>query len=793
MRKHRLSFLAFTALVVPSLAVALASCSGGDGTTGSGASSSGGNGGNGGQGGQGGGGQGGEGGDLFGDSGTTGCMPGEACGDGGVCTVGDVCCTQDKACGTACCGGAEVCSFQQCVTPGATCIDATECPQNSYCEYALGEPGMPGGGGGGSCQGGVTPATGKCLPQPPECASGMEPGPNDPITCLAKCEYKPPVGQFDPVLKYTWGSPAAPNTQDSVMMAPVVIQLDDDTCDGVVDERDIPEIVFFTFQTNKYNENGTLHAISIVNGQVVEKWTANAGATSQNHPGRSIAAGNIDGMPGNEIVVCTIDGRVRAYSATGTELWLSAAGTCSMPSLADLDQDGDVEVVVDSQILDGKTGATVATFNPANTSNVVVSDMDADGKLDIVGARRIYKADGTLLVDSNLVASFPAVGDLDKDGIPEVIAIFNSNHELRIWRVDPNEPGGFKIVRTGVDINGTLNPALCPANSTGFTQGGGPPTVADFNGDGVPDVAMAGGVGYAVFDGKKLMDPAVPNAETLLWIRQTQDCSSASTGSSVFDFEGDGKAEVVYADEKMIHVYSGTDGTVLYETCNTNGTLYEYPLVADVDSDGQADIVVVSNSYSSFTCADGTKTAGVRVFGDKNGNWVRTRRVWNQHGYHVTNVEEDGTIPQVELPNYKQPKLNNFRQNVQPSGEFSAPDLVATVFPICGGPAYGLIARVRNIGEASVPAGVNIGFYLDDPASGGVALPGSPVMTTKVLYPAEAEDVSLPLPTPPPGVLDGSKKIFVIVDDQSPPHAWHECRTDNNVAQGSGVCEGGPN
>jgi len=794
MRYRRAPLLALTFLAFPSLAAGIASCSGGDtGETGSGASSGTSSGGGGQGGSAGSGGQGGDGGDLFGDGGT-GCTPGEACGDGGVCTQSGVCCTEDKACGEACCGDTEVCSFQQCVTPGVTCIDATECPPGNYCEYALGEPGGMGGGGmGGSCQGGVKPATGKCLPQPPECAPGMEPGPNDPITCLTQCEVKPIVGQFEPVLKYQWGNPSAPSTQDSVMMAPIVVQLDDDTCDGVVDERDIPEIVFSTFFTNQYNANGTLHAISIVNGQVVEKWSVNAGATSPIHPGRSIAGGNIDGMPGNEIVVCTTDGRVRAYDAMGKELWVSAnAGTCFMPSLADLDQDGDVEIVVESQILDGKTGATVATLEPANNFNVVVSDMDADGKLDVLTATKIYKADGTLLVDSGLAATYPAVGDLDQDGIPEVIAIDKPSHTLRIWHVDPNSPNGFSVVRDGIDINGNLSPSLCPSNSSGFSTGGGPPTVADFNGDGVPDVALAGGIGYAVFDGKKIMDPAASNAETLLWIRQTQDCSSAATGSSVFDFEGDGKAEVVYADEKMMHVYAGTDGAVLYETCNTNGTLFEYPLVADVDNDGQADIVVVSNSYSGFTCADGSKTAGVRIFGDKNGNWVRTRRVWNQHGYHVTNVDEDGTIPMVELPNYKQPKLNNFRQNVQPAGEFSAPDLVATIFPLCSG-EYSIVARVRNIGEASVPAGVNIGFYLEDPAMGGIQFAGSPLQTKKVLYPAEAEDVVLPMPVPLPGVLDGTKKIFVVVDDNSPPHAWKECRTDNNVAQGSGACEGGPN
>src|SRR6185503_6474331 len=215
----------------------------------------------------------------------------------------------------------------------------------------------------------------KCLPKPPECAENERPG--DPITCLPKCEYKPPLAQFSPVLKYSWGDPAAPATKDSVMMAPVVIQLDDDTCDGVIDERDIPEIVFTTFAGGDYNNSGTLHAISIVGGAVVEKWSVSA-ASSPIHPGRSIAAGNIDGLPGNEIVVCTVDNRVRAYDAAGKELWLGPPGqNCFMPSLADLDQDGKVEVVVESQILAGDTGLPiVAAFSPPNTANVVVSDVD---------------------------------------------------------------------------------------------------------------------------------------------------------------------------------------------------------------------------------------------------------------------------------------------------------------------------------------------------------------------------------------------------------------------------------
>jgi len=156
----------------------------------------------------------------------------------------------------------------------------------------------------------------------------------------------------------------------------------------------------------------------------------------------------------------------------------------------------------------------------------------------------------------------------------------------------------------------------------------------------------------------------------------------------------------------------------------------------------------------------------------------------------VTNVNEDGSIPANELPNWKQPRLNNFRQNVQPLGEFSAPDLVVSIFPRCVG-SYALVARVRNIGQASVEPGVVVGFYQGVPTAGGTKLGQG--TTQKALYPAEAEDVVLELPNAPSDVTSGTTPVYAVVDDGSPSHAWHECRTDNNTsAAGNGKCQGGP-
>jgi hypothetical protein len=42
---------------------------------------------------------------------------------------------------------------------------------------------------------------------------------------------------------------------------------------------------------------------------------------------------------------------------------------------------------------------------------------------------------------------------------------------------------------------------------------------------------------------------------------------------------------------------------------------------------------------------------------------VQGRRIWNQHSYHVTNVREDGTIPQHEPKHWA--LLNTFRTQAQ--------------------------------------------------------------------------------------------------------------------------------
>lgn len=78
----------------------------------------------------------------------------------------------------------------------------------------------------------------------------------------------------------------------------------------------------------------------------------------------------------------------------------------------------------------------------------------------------------------------------------------------------------------------------------------GAPPVSDLDGEGEPGIGVAGPDRSVVIetDGR------------LQWERTTQDASSGLTGRSVFDFEGDGKAEFVSADETTRWFFDGTIG-----------------------------------------------------------------------------------------------------------------------------------------------------------------------------------------------------------------------------------------
>jgi hypothetical protein len=313
---------------------------------------------------------------------------------------------------------------------------------------------------------------------------------------------------------------------------------------------------------------------------------------------------------------------------------------------------------------------------------------------------------------------------------------------------------------------------------------GGPPTIGDFDGDGRPEIGVAGGYSYSVYDlarsGEAIPDDVpAPAAGALFvrWSQETHDLSSNATGSSVFDFQGDGAAEVVYADECYMRVYTGTDGATQLEIPNTTGTIHEYPIVVDADGDGNSEILVVANDTGATgNCGpDVPARRGLFLYGDANDEWVPTRKVWTQHAYHVSNATSAGNVPTVEADNWTQPGLNNYRQNVQGDGIFNAPDLsldLSLSLDPCSEDKVELRARVTNLGALGVPMGVPVAFRLGTNASGTLLGTAS---TAIPLLPGQSTTVPLQVDAPA-----APASYFATVDPGSGGGSIAECNESNN-------------
>jgi hypothetical protein len=568
------------------------------------------------------------------------------------------------------------------------------------------------------------------------------------------------------------------STHDQVMMQPVVANLNDDNRDGRIDRNDIPDVVFSTFASNAYWNNGILRAVSGADGRRLWPLEDPGYRTT---PGSSVAIADIDtSSPGPELVTCSqsdpvtrVAGHVMILRADGRLLRRLQDVPCgfSAPAIGDMDNDGTPEIVVrnlafraNGTVLPGFAMAPRITTVTDITDFSSLADLDGNGTLEIITGNRALRVDGsTLWHRMELAGGSSAIADLDRDGRPEVVLVQPSTHSVIALRGATGD-----TVWGAIEINQVM-PTVGPT-------GGGPPTIADFNGDGTPDVATAGGYNYLVLNGA--------NGERL-WSTASQDTSSRVTGSSVFDFEGDGRAEVVYNDELLLRVYRGIDGTVLWSQCNTSGTLWEYPVIVDVDRDDSADIVVMANNYAAarLMCSDGTMpVTGIRVYSDPERQWVRTRAIWNQHTYHVTNIDDDGRVPRRETPNWSSRGLNNYRQNVQPEGLFDAPDLVPVDLDadLTGClERVGLRVRVINRGRAGAPSGVPVTFYVGDPM--GMRMRVGRAVTTRRLLPGESEVLSVRYDIPP-AQREGFQ-VFVVVNDTSdmPLTSLHECRTQNNT------------
>ncbi len=462
--------------------------------------------------------------------------------------------------------------------------------------------------------------------------------------------------------------------------------------------------------------------------------------------------------------------------------------TAVQPAITDLEKDGQADIVVGRVVLSGLDGTmkwkgtaglgTNSFFGPIASA----ADLDLNEELEVFAGGSMYSAAGDVLwtydygQDGSGCKSqgypcdgFNATGNFDQDDFGELVII---------------RQGVLYILEHSGDL---LVRIALPGDNCSFNEGG-PPTVADFDGDAFPEVGVAGADFYVVFDLEccatlpecTAVSPDSPQCSGpgIRWKVANFDCSSRVTGSSVFDFEGDGQAEVIYNDEETFRIFRGVDGAVLFEKSNLSHTRLEYPLVADTDNDGNAEIVIVENGKSGYDHVP------LQIWGDAQNRWVPTRRIWNQHTYHITNITEQGLLPEGgEMPNWL--AYNNFRQNLPDFDPFLAPDIqveaLAPDYVNCSG-LVTLRAQVCNLGQLWVPPGVSVLFF--DQATQTALDCQGPMATKTQLEPGQC--IVSECTTPWAGGPGEAKAVRVCADgfdfSCQGPGVYNECLENNNFA-----------
>ncbi|HWW15615.1 MAG TPA: VCBS repeat-containing protein [Candidatus Dormibacteraeota bacterium] len=304
--------------------------------------------------------------------------------------------------------------------------------------------------------------------------------------------------------------------------------------------------------------------------------------------------------------------------------------------VADFNGDGKPDLAIsmpDANEVQVLLGNGDGTFTPMPAISAVgafviaMGDFNGDGKADLVvvnggpGTLTILlgNGDGTFTQGATIttpvsgpggVALAPVsvtLGDFNKDGIPD-LAVVNCP------RFDQGATGSVTILLGNGDGTFTAK-AESPATR------GQPLFIAagDFNGDGIPDLAVTN------------MNHGAPELGSVTVLLGKGDGTFTATAVSpvpgsipssvvVADFNGDGKADLAIANagSNTVAVLLGNgDGSFAVPLSPATGTTPNYAAVGDFNGDGIPDLAVANNVSNSVTIllTQHTQTTATMVSG----------------------------------------------------------------------------------------------------------------------------------------------------------------------------------
>lgn len=446
--------------------------------------------------------------------------------------------------------------------------------------------------------------------------------------CPAICEYVP--ASFPGIeLSLKWESNVISNVNS---FFPNVI------C-GDIDNDDVSEIVSCTSFGGFFQAQNGIVVINGEDGQISEQFDYSPNAAFSDFS--FIATARVENVI-NIILLDNINQTIKRFDIFGNLLAESPQiqnVTGTKINLADFNQDGTPEIYISNSIFNcingellvqGMEGAgcnmtSLSIIDACSFSNTVAADFLPTPGLELAAGNTVYSFDivNTLnsvgntytatIANSNVRDGLTAVSDFDLDGNLDVIVVRNETYSDGggIWVWDPR----------------TTN--IIAQTNAGPT--GGVPFVGDLDNDCYPEIGV-------VFDNElRIYKNDFSGGLNILYSIPTSD-NSGLTGMTAFDLNNDGIIEIIYRDQTSLYIIDGPTGDILTSYPINSGTGQEYPLVADVDNDGSAEIVV--NGFDSNPLE--TK---LYCFESSNTPWSPARNTWNQYNYYVTNINDDLSIP----------------------------------------------------------------------------------------------------------------------------------------------------
>jgi hypothetical protein len=338
-----------------------------------------------------------------------------------------------------------------------------------------------------------------------------------------------------------------------------------------------------------------------------------------------------DGSGGVSVMTNSINSIMSALSCSGANRGVA---------VGDLDGDGNIDIVLSDNC--GKNailaffGQPDGTFTnvvqipcPGATDSIALADLNHDGLLDIL-ATAPSGALWTIMNNGNRSFASPSetatppyavlgvVADLTGSGNQDVVlgggypaVLWGSASGYFLGETTINAPvvgGGAYMINTNVTHGGGVAIAIVNENANcgmsvlsfnsnrtyqtlaRYALSGSTATVADFNGDGILDMALTTAEGFVVLLGNGDGTLAVP--------QDLAFTTNALTGVALGDLNGDGNMDLVvaefafYNNNSIIHVFLGTGTGGLYEVSNfATASAVDSIILADVNGDGILDLV----------------------------------------------------------------------------------------------------------------------------------------------------------------------------------------------------------